>query len=538
VKGPVEEELEFHIEERTRELIAEGHDPVEARRRAEAAFGDRPQIEAQVQRLQRKRERLGSLRGHTESIRHGINGLFRQPGYAYLVAGTLALGLGATVAIFSVVNAVLLEPLPFERADELLTIYETDPERVYRNPAPADFFDIRNEVPAFSSVTAFVPRGGNLIGDGDPERVRFGDVSANFFETLGVRPFLGRSFGPETVPGGVRVAVISHGLWTRRYGNDPDIVGRRINLDESLYEIVGVAPEGFDYPAEVSLWVAAPYDVPVASFLGPDAPSLRDAWFHTVVGRLAPEQGPEIAGDQLAALASRLREDYAEEFGEAEIFVEAIRDSEVGDLRAALLLLMGATGLVLLIVSANVANLALVRAAGRGKEWGVRLALGAPRSRIITLILTESLTLAVVGGGLGVLLAWAGVEALRPLVVPLLPVTTTLGVDGTAMGFALALAVAVALAFGLVPALSAAGRSPATGIDRGAGSRSGSKRERRMRELLVTAEIALAVVLVMGGGLLLRSLVSLQKVDLGFDPAPLSTLSVGFPGSDELAPEE
>lgn len=538
MKRPVQEELDFHIEERTRELIARGHEPVEARRLAEAAFGDRPEIQAQVERLQRRRERRGLLKGHAESVRHGIKGLVRQPGYAFLVSGTLALGLGATVAIFSVVHAVLLEPLPFDRADELLTIYETDPERAYRNPAPADFFDIREEIPAFSSVTAFVPRGGNLIGDGDPERIRFGDVSANFFQTLGVRPVLGRSFGPETVPPGVQVAVISHGLWTRRYGRDPDVLGRRINLDESLYEVVGVAPEGFDYPAQVSLWVAAPYDVPVASFLGADAPSLRDAWFHTVVGRLAPGQGPEIAGDQLASLAMRLRRDHAEDFGEAEIFVEAIRDSEVGDLRTALLLLMGATGLVLLIVAANVANLALVRAAGRAREWGVRFALGASRSRIIALVLTESLTLAVVGGGLGVLLAWAGVEALRPLVEPLLPVTTTLAVDGTAMGFALVLAVVVALGFGLFPALSAAGRAPSKGIDRGAGARSGSRRDRRLREALVTAEIALAVVLVMGGGLLMRSLVSLQQVDLGFDPTPLSTLSVGFPGSSDISPDE
>lgn len=534
MNDPVREELRFHIEERTRELVEAGVPEAEARRQAEASFGHLGEITEEVARLQRRRDRRRSRRGLAESAVAGVRGIVRQPRYAGLVIGTLALGIGAACAIFSVVDAVLLDPLPFEDPARLVRVWESDLQRPERNPAPADFLDLR-DLGAFSSVSAYVPRGGNLLGDGHPERIRYADVSANFFHTLGVQPRLGRSFGPETVPAGTRVAVVSHGLWTRRWGADPGIVGRTFNLDGEIFEVMGVAPEGLDYPADVVLWVAAEWDIPAASFFGEEVTRMRDAWFHRVVARLAPGHSLDVAGDQVAALASELSRAHPETFGaDSRIWVTPLHEDQVGDLDTALLLLLGATFLVLLIVSANVANLALVRAAGRAREWGIRLALGAPRSRIVALVLSESLVLALGGGAIGVGLAVVAVEAVRPLVEPLLPVTASIGVDPTVLAFALFLSTSVALGFGLAPALLASHRTPGSAIDRGAGSRAGSRRDRTLRGLLVGTEVALAVVLVLGAGLLVRSLASLRTTDLGFETAGLVTMSVGYPGSGQL----
>ena len=538
MKDPLRDELEFYLEERTQEGIAQGLPEAEARARAEAAFGDRAQVEAECARIERRRARRSAITGLWGSVWQGVRGLTRQPTYAALVVGTLALGIGATVAIFSVVNAVLLQPLPFDDPDALVTVWEADSERAFRNPSPADFVDLRTAVAGFADVSAYLTQSGNLIGDGPPERVRFADVSANFFQTLGVDAVLGRTFGPATVDEGARLAVIGHALWTRRFENDPGVLGRTLSLDGESYQVVGVAPEGFAYPDEALLWTAASFDIPGASFFGAEAPLIRDAWYHSVVARLDAGVSAELARSQLDALGAQLRATYPEAFGDAEFRIGALKESEVGDLNTPLLLLLGATALVLLIVAANVANLALIRAAGRAREWGVRRALGAPKSRIVALVLAEALGLAALGGLLGVGLAWLGVELMRPTVDPLLPATSALAIDGAVLGFAIVVAFAVAIAFGLVPALSASRSQPGLTIDRGAGARSGSRADRHLREVLVSGEIALAVVLVMGSGLLLRSLLGLQSTDLGFDPAGLTTLAVGLPGGSDRALEE
>lgn len=538
MNDPVRDEIEFHIQERTRELRAQGVPAHEARRRAEAAFGDVGEIRREVGRLQRTRDRRRSAAGFRESVRGGVRGLVRRPRHSALVVGTLALGIGATVAIFSVVDAVLLEPLPFAEPDRLVRVWESDAQRPNRNPAPADFLDLRLRLDAFSQVAAYVPRGASVTGDGVPERIRYADVSANFFQTLGVVPVVGGGFGPAEVPGSERVAVISHGLWIRRYGGDPGVVGRSLEMNRTDYQIVGVAPEGFTFPDRVSVWVAAPYDVPAADFFGPDAPTIRDAWYHTVVARLAPGISIGLAGDQVAALGADLRERHPDTFGtDAAFRLVPLRTDQIGDLGTPLTLLLGATALVLLIVAVNVANLALVQAAGRAREWGVRLALGAARTRIVALVLAESVALAVVGGALGTGLAWLGVEALRPSVEPLLPVTTALGIDAPVLAFALVLSLGVAVAFGVVPALVASRRDPGSAIDRGAGSRTGSRLERRVLDGLVAAEVALAVVLVLGAGLLLRSLENVRSLSLGLDPEGLTMLSVGFPEAGALDPD-
>ena len=440
MRDPVRDELEFHIEARTRELIEAGCTPDEARRRAESDFGDLTAIRGEVRRLQRIRERRLSMRALLEAGAAGMRGLRRQPRYTALVTGTLALGIGATVAAFSVFNAVVLSELPFGEPDRLVRIWQADAERPGRNPAPADYLDVRRDVDAFEEVTAFVPRGGNLLGEAGPERVRYADVAANFFHTLRVDLDRGPGFGPATVPEGQRLAVITDGLWQRRWGGAADIVGRALDLDGERFEIVGVAPPGFAYPAKVDLWVAAPYDVPAASFFGPDAPTVRDAWYHTVVARLGPDRTIERAGDELAALGAALARAHPQTFGsDTRFWLTPLHTDQVGDRRTPLALMLGATLLVLLIVAANVANLSLVRTLGRAREWGVRLALGAQSGRLAVLVLAENLALAILGGGLGIGLAALAIEALRPSVEPLLPVTAELGIDLGVVLVALAL---------------------------------------------------------------------------------------------------
>jgi predicted permease len=538
MKDPVRDELEFHIEARTRELIAGGRTADEARREAEAAFGDLDAIRGEMRRLRRRRERRIGGRALAETAAAGVRGLFRRPGYAALVTVILTLGIGATVAVFSVFDAVVLSELPFGEPDRLVRVWQADSERPTRNPAPADFIDTRREIDAFESVTAFVPRGGNLLGDAAPERVRYADVAANFFHTLRIALRQGPGFGPETVPEGTRLAVVSHRLWTRRWGAAPDVVGRTLDLDGIRHEIVGVAPTGFAYPADVDLWVAAPYDVPAASFFGADAPSIRDAWYHTVVARLAPRQTAERAGDQLATLAAELAAAHPVSFGsDTRFWLTPLHTDQIGDRRTPLALLLGATLLVLLIVAANVANLSLVRTVDRAAEWGVRLALGAPRSRLAVLVLAENLALALAGGLGGLGLAALAIDALRPAVEPLLPVTATLEIDMRVVALALMLATTTAVVFSLAPAWAATRRAPATVLDRGAGARGPRRRDRRLRDALVASEVAFAVVLVLGAGLLLRSLAVLRATEMGFDYRSLITMSVGFPGSTEWGAE-
>ncbi len=535
---PVKDELDFYIEERTRELVAQGVEPAEARRQAKKAFGPRSAIEGELVGIQRRRARRARTAGLASSVRQAVRSLVRRPGYAALVIGTLALGIGAATTIFSVVDAVLLEEPPFASPDRLVTINESDARRPHRNPSPADFLDLRREVDAFGSISAYDTRSANLLGTGEPENIDFADVSADFFRTLGVEAAVGRTFGPETVPEGTRLAVLSHGFWVRRFGAAPDVVGRTLRLDEHSYQIVGVMPEEMSFPAGVELWTAATYDVPGAGFFGFDPREMRDIWYHRVIARLAPGVSAEAAADELAAKASEWASRYPTTHADAQIWLRSLTDERVRDVRGTLLLLLGATGLVLLIACANVANLVLIQAAGRSREWAVRQSLGAPRGRIVFQVLTESALLAVGGAVGGIALAWLAVETLRPAVAPLLPAGSTVALDAGVLAFSTLLAALAALAFGTLPAWSASRRAPGEAIDRGAGSRSASRADRRIREGLVAVEISLAVVLVLVSGLLLRSLWALNDVDLGFEPDGLVAAYVGLPGATERSHAE
>ncbi|MEQ9400640.1 MAG: ABC transporter permease [Longimicrobiales bacterium] len=480
-----------------------------------------------------QRRRGGAVGDRVQGARHALRSLIRNPGFSAVVVGVMALGVGSNTAIFSVVDAVLLEPPPFEDPDRLVGVWESDPRRPVRNPSPADFLDMRDAVAGFERVSAYDWRTANLLGVDEPVQITYADVSADFFHTLGVRAALGRTFGPETVPEGVRQAVLSHGLWAGRFGADPGVVGSTLRLDDASYEVLGVMPEAFVFPDDVVLWTAARSDVPGGSDFPFDPTTLRDAWYHRVVARLAPGVSPEAAADELAAFGARLAAEHPDTNAGTDLWIRPLHEERVGDVRGTLLLLLGATGLVLLIVCANVANLLLVRAATRSREWAVRRALGAPKSRIVGQVLGESLALAAVGGVVGTALAALAVEALRPRVLPLLPPCVGLSLDGTVLAYSIGVAAVVGIVFGVAPAWAAASRAAAwgSGVDRGAGRRTAGVRDRRVRDVLVGTEVGLAVVLVLVSGLLLRSLWSLQNVDLGFDPAPLSAAWIGLPGA-------
>lgn len=534
----VEEEVEDYLRRRAGELEAEGMDPVAARRAAEDAFGDVEAIRrtcVRIQRRRRVREAVSAaLAGVATDLRLGIRGLVRRPGFAAVAVLTLGLGVGANAALFSVVDTVLLRPLPYPEPQRLVQMWESDPRRPVRSPSPADYLDVRRVAHSFQDLAAYNTVGGSLSGDGEPEAVRYASVTGNFFRTLGIDARLGSTFGPDAVAPGVRVAVLSDGLWRRRFGGDPGVVGQRLRVDGVAYAIAGVMPPTFSFPADIEFWVAAPGDVPGSPFFDGDPRPIRDAWYHDVVGRLAPGVTLAQANQEMSALAGALAAEYPGPDEGLGIRLVSLRDETLGDVGPTLWLLLGATGLVLLVACSNVANLLLVRGMGRRGEMAVRTALGAGRHRLTAQILTEAVVLAAAGGVVGAVVAVGGLTLLRPTVTEVLPRGSELHVDVSVLGFAALAAAATALLFGWIPARSAA-TSTAVRTARG-GTPSG--RARALGDGLVAAEVAMAVVLVLGAGLLLRSVARVAAVDLGFDTESLTVAWVGLPSARDAAPEE
>lgn len=535
----VDDEVEDYIRRRARELEEQGLDPAEARRAAEQAFGDVDEVRAACVRIQRRRRVRMDLRcaafAVVQDIRLGARSLVRRPGFATVAVLTLGLGVGVNTAIFSVVDAVLLAPLPYPEPERLVQVWESDPRRSTRNPSPADYLDIRRAARSFSDLTAYTTRSGNLTGEGEPESLAYASVSANFFRTFGVAAALGGTFGPDRVGSGVHVAVLSHDLWSRRFGTDPGAIGRTLRVDEASYEIVGVMPPSFDFPEGAAFWVAAPRDIPGSSIVPSDAPPMRDAWYHQVVGRLAPGVDIARAGQEMESLAASLAADFPDVNEGLRIRLVPLKQETVGDAGGTLWLLLGATGLVMLVACTNVANLLLARGVGRRRELAVRAALGAGGGRIVAHVLGEAIVLALAGGGVGGGLAVAGLAVLRPVVAAVLPRGGELQLDLGILAYAGAAALATTLLVGLMPARAAAVSGRAAGVARGATE---SKRRRRLGDALVAFQVAMAVVLVLGAGLMLRTLARVASVDLGFDAEDLTVAWVGLPGAGRRSEDE
>jgi putative ABC transport system permease protein len=464
-----------------------------------------------------------------QDLRYGVRGLRRNPGFTAIAVLTLALGIGATTAIFTVVNAVLLRPLPYPHPEELVYVQQVLPNFGI-NPFVfnSEFVAWRNQSRTLSPIAAYMNSWFNLTGDGEPERANSGVASASFFSLLGVRPVAGRLFLPEEDrPGGPPVAILSHSLWKRRFGGDPSVVGKGITLDDKVYTVVGVLPATFVIPDQFkgnyALWV------PLAEGQTPGPFRILRA-----IGRLKPGVSVATAQTELNTIAqSSLRKGI-----KLSIVVSPWQDQVTEKSRLSLLLFLGAVGFLLLIACVNVANLLLSRAATRQKEIAVRLTVGAGRTRIVRQLLTESALLALLGGLLGLALARGAKDLLVAFISPNLPALEPVTLDYRVLGFCLALALLTGLAFGLAPALQASRVSLNEVLKEAGRSASEFRSGRLLRNLLIVCETALAMVLLVAAGLLFRSFLRVRGIDPGFKSAHTLSLTIDLTLSKYPTPKD
>jgi predicted permease len=460
-----------------------------------------------------------------KDLRYGARSLLKRPGLTAVALITLALGIGVNTAIFSAVDSVLLRPLPYKDPESLMALWEHTPALgIAQNQfAPANYFDLRKQNQSFADVGAFGPLSTNLTGEGEPEQLEGQLVTANVLALLGVQPALGRTFaGDEDQLGREHVVVLSDALWRRRFNRDPGIINRNVTLNGESFNVVGVMPPNFFFPErETELWL------PWA--MEPGQAEGRGDHYFRLVARLEPGVTREQAHAEAESIAARLATEYPRTNEGLGFVVNSFHQDYVGDLRRPMLILFAAVGLVLLIACANVANLMLAQATTRRREIAIRMALGAGRWAIARQLLAESLLLALAGGLLGVLGAIWGVEALSKLLPESLSKLQAITVDSRVFLFTLGVTVLTAIAFGAVPAFQAARANPGNTLGETGRDLSGGVSGRYVRRVLVVSEVALAVVLLVGAGLLIRSFQRLRQVDVGFKPEKLLTMRMVLP---------
>jgi predicted permease len=466
-----------------------------------------------------------------QDLRYGVRMLLKQPGFTLIVVLTLSLGIGANTAIFSVINSVLLRPLPYREAERIVAIQELNEEGRRVQVTAANFLDWRAQQSTFAHLAAIFTRPANLSLTEQAERINLAVVSANFFEVFGITAERGRLFlAADEQAGHPPVVVLSHGLWQSRFGGAVDMVGRGVTLDGKSYTVVGIAPAGFQYPNQTEAWLP-PLRLAPELNERMDVTQVRGMGYLSAVALLKPGVSHAQAASEMEIITARLRQQYPETNNRRFNRVVSLHKHLVGETGTMLWLLFGAVSFVLLIACANVANLLLVRSAARQKEMAIRTALGASRRRVVRQLLTESMLLALAGGGLGLLLAAWGVDLMTKLLPQDFPRLREIGLDWLVLGFTLSASVLTGVLFGLAPALQSVKMAVHETLKESARGAAGNWRQRRLGHLLIVAEVALSFVLLVGAGLLLRSFLQLQAVNAGFTPQQVLAARLSPSGS-------
>src|SRR5215211_5135963 len=458
-------------------------------------------------------------------LRYAVRLQRKNPGFTIVAVIALALGIGANTAIFSVVNTVLLRPLPYKDPEGLVMVWEDATKQGYprETPAAANFVDWRDQNQVFEGMAAISDESFNLTGAGDPERLEGRRVSANLFPLLGVDPQIGRVFSvSEDQSGSQRVVLLSYRLWHRRFGGDPGIVGKSLTLNGEIYTVVGVMPARFQFPSsDNQVWV------PIA--FTPEQVASRNRHYLEVFAKLKPGVTLAQAQTEMSTIATRLQQQYPDENEDLGAVVTSLHEHLVGDIKPALLILLGAVGLVLLIACANVANLLLARAAVRQKEIAVRVALGAKRWRLIRQFLTESILLSTLGGIVGLGIAYGGLVLLKAFIPENVSQARDISIDFKVLAFTLLVSVLTGVIFGLAPAMQAVRFNQIETLKEGGRDAATGGSGKRLRSLLVMAEVAISLVLLIGAGLLINSFLRLRNVDPGFRADNLLTMKIVLP---------
>ena len=522
IRAELDEELAFHLEMRARELERAGYSPEQARAEARRRFADlmetRTVCLAQDERKERRMRRRDRLEDLWQDVRFGLRQMRRRPAFALLATVTLGIGIGANTAIFSIADHILLRPLPYGDPARVLTVWETDTRtgETRQQPSPGDWLDWQERTTSFTAWGLAEPYGFDLTVGERPEPMNAYRVTADWFRALGVVPALGRDFTDEDHATGAPVVILAHEFWQSRFGGDPALVGSTISIDRTPVTVIGVLPPGIAYPERTAVY--APLR------LRPDAVSDRRSNYMFAVAQLAEGVDADRALAELETVARQLSEEYPASNAATGVELVPLSDQVLGPVRPALMLLLGAVGLLLLIACANVAGLLLARDADRAHEYAVRAALGAGPRRIGMQLLAENVLLALAAGAAGVAIAWGFLQVFSGIAPANLPRVESVGIDARILLFALVATLFTALLFGTIPALRAT-RTRADSALAGRGSAAGHAPQ-RMGRVIVVAEVALALVLLIGAGLLARSFTALLRTDGGFATEDRATLQV------------
>jgi predicted permease len=533
-EAAIVEELAQHLDDYYAELLAGGAAEAEAERQTLAELNGSELLARELRRGKQPVEpivpgtnrRTNMIAALWQDLRFGARMLMKQPGFTLIAVLTLALGIGANTAIFSIVNAVLLRPFPYKEPERLVILRENFSGGVNSSVSYPNFADWRAQSTLCDSIVAVrTNESFNLTGSGEPERLQGRLVSAEFFSTLSIKPLLGRDFlAEEDRPGATPAVILSYEFWQRRFGADPGLIGQQLTLNNQSFTVVGIAPPNFQFGMETDVTVPIGLQAERYRARGAD-PGVRP-----VVARLKPNVSLQQAETELNLIAARLEQQYPESNKERRVRVTPLHEGFVGDVRQPLLILLGSVGLVLLIACANVANLLLVRASARQKEMAVRAALGASRATIIRQLLTESVLLAASGAALGILLALWGTSFIASQLPDGIPRLQEARVDAPVLVFTLAVSLLTSLLFGLAPALQASRPNLTEGLKEG--ERGSSGRRQWLRSLLVVSEVALTLTLLVGAGLLIQSFRRVLQVDPGFEPQNLLMMQVSVNNPD------